>query len=292
MSTYRLFSAIGLAVGLIPRKISYPLAALGGHLFFLASRQQARNATENMKRVLGPNAGERAAKKLALRSFQQYCRFLVDFMRFPFLRKEDLQRIPTYGWEHLDAALSRGKGALIISTHFGNWDMAAAILGASPYQCHALVDSLKPAAFDKLVQETRQKHGLKLIRVEGALTGIFRALRRNEVVLVVADKPSPGTGVEVEFFGEKTWLPDGPAAIALKTGAKLVPAFLARQPNDMEFWGRLEPALQYELSGNKEQDIHTITQCVAKALEDMIRRYPDQWYMFRPMWSTNTGDRY
>ncbi|MCL5257108.1 MAG: lysophospholipid acyltransferase family protein [Chloroflexi bacterium] len=290
MFTYRLFSAIGLAVGLIPRRISYPLAAIGGHLFFLVSRQQARNATENMKRVLGPRATRRDARKLAIRSFQQYSKFLVDFMRFPFLQRADLERIPTFGWEHLDAALSGGKGAIIVTTHFGNWDMAAAILGASPYPCNALVDTLKPAAFDKIVQETREKHGLNLIRVEGALTSIFRALRRNEVILIVADKPSPGSGVLVEFFGEKTWLPEGPAAIALKTGAKIVPAFLARQPNDLDFWGRLEPAVEYELSGNKEQDIQTITQCVARALEEVIRRYPDQWYMFRPMWSNESGD--
>ncbi len=111
-------------------------------------------------------------------------------------------------------------------------------------------------------------------------------MRRNEIVLLLVDRPMPGEGVPVQFFGETAWLPSGPAAIALKTGASIVIGHCIRLPGDVRFAGGLEPALDYAplLTGDKEADVRAITQAVASAMETLIRRAPDQWYMFRPMW--------
>jgi lauroyl/myristoyl acyltransferase len=290
-SQYRLIKAIGMALGLIPLRISYPLAAIGGQLYFYLAKSQAKNAIGNMRRVLGPGASESHVRRVAAASFRYYALFMVDFMRFPLVTLDYLKSIPTSGWENMDMAIAAGKGIVIIGPHFGNWDMAGAILGASKYPCIVLVDTLKPEGLNQLVQETRTKFGLRVFPVESNVLGIFKALKKNEVLMVMSDRPMIGEkgGVPIQFFGETAYFQAGAATLALKTGAKIIPAFLVRNRNRDGYWGRIGAALEYETTGDKDKDIQLITQAVASAIENIIRVAPEQWYMFRPMWGDKPG---
>ncbi|MDQ3928996.1 MAG: lysophospholipid acyltransferase family protein [Chloroflexota bacterium] len=115
---------------------------------------------------------------------------------------------------------------------------------------------------------------------------MFTALKRNEIVLLLFDRPQPEDGVEVEFFGETAYLPPGPAAIAIKTGAALCVGYALRDPGDRTFSGHFEEPIEYKhlLTGDKETDIQRVTQEIVKRFERVIREHPDQWYMFREMW--------
>src|SRR5207244_3683928 len=112
------------------------------------------------------------------------------------------------------------------------------------------------------------------------------ALKKNEAVTILFDKPEPDQGVPVQFFGETAYVPAGPGAIALKTRAAVVVGYCVRMPGDKTFYGAVNPPLEYEslLTGNKDEDIRIITQQMVSEMEKVIRRYPDQWYMFREMW--------
>src|SRR5947208_15495280 len=117
---------------------------------------------------------------------------------------------------------------------------------------------------------------MNIIKLEaGSLKQIFSALKHNQIVLLMFDRPAPDEGVPVQFFGETAWLPAGPAAIALKTGAAIVVGYCARRRGDKTFHGAFEEPTEYEhlLTGNKERDIQIITQEIASSMEAAIRRH-------------------
>jgi KDO2-lipid IV(A) lauroyltransferase len=115
--------------------------------------------------------------------------------------------------------------------------------------------------------------------------GVLRALRRGDILALLIDVPAPGPSVAVDFFGAPAEVPAGPARLALRTGARVIPAVMAREPGHDEL---IRPILDFDLrfqpSGDEEQDVREITQQIMSSLERFIRQYPDQWFMFRPMW--------
>jgi lauroyl/myristoyl acyltransferase len=274
--------------GLLPLRVSYMIAGLIGDFIYYTWHEHSANAVSNMRRVLGPGAGERAARHAARVSFRNYAKTLADFIRFPHVTPEEIdRRIPhPGGLDHLERARA-GKGVLVVTGHLGNWDFAGGFMGRRGLPLYALADPFDPPKLDELVVETRRRNGIEAIKLEaGAMRTIFAALRRNEIVVLLVDRPMPGEGIPVQFFGETAWLPSGPAAIALKTGASIVMGYCIRLPDQIHFEGALLPALDYRslLTGNKDADTQMITQCIATAMEALIRRAPAQWYMFRPMW--------
>ncbi len=290
---FRGFLAVSWLAGNVPLRVSYTLAVLVGEWIYYFSHDHSSNAVSNMRRVLGPQAGERAARRAARNSFRNYCKTLADFIRFPYMKPAEMQRrvASAHGLEIMDQALAHGKGVLAITAHLGNWDFAGAFMGQRGVPLYALADKFEPPQLDELVIETRRRNGVNVIKMEAsAMRTIFAALKRNEVVILLADRPMPGDGIPVQFFGETAWLPSGPAAIALKTGAQIIVGCCWREPGDIQFSGGIEPQIEYQhlLTGNKQADTVIITQTIATALEGLIRHDPDQWYMFRPMWPRPT----
>ena len=290
---FRGFLAVSRLAGVLPLRVSYTLAILVGDCIYYFSHEHSSNAVSNMRRVLGPAGGERAARRAARNSFRNYCKTLADFIRFPHMPPAEMQRrvAHSYGLEVMDQALAQGKGVLAVTAHLGNWDFAGAFMGRRGVPLYALADKFEPPQLDELVIETRRRNGVNVIKMEAAaMRTIFAALRRNEVVILLTDRPMPDDGIPVQFFGETAWLPSGPAAIALKTGAPIIIGCCWREPGDIQFSGGIEPLVEYKprLTGNKQADTQMITQMIATALEGLIRHDPDQWYMFRPMWPRPT----
>ena len=283
---YRAFSRLAYKS---PLRFSYWVGTLVGDFIYLTWKRHAANAVSNMRRVMGDEADWRVVKEKARDSFRNYAKTLVDFLRFPHMSYKEIDRaiIGRGGMEHLNEARSRGKGLIVVTAHMGNWDLAGALLGHMGLPLHAIADRFEPQRMDDLINGAREKHGLNILSLEaGSLKQIFTALKRNEIVLLLFDRPQPGEGVPVEFFGETAYLPPGPAAIAIKTGAALMVGYALRDPGDKTFSGRFEECIEYKhlLTGDKEADIQRVTQEIVHRFEAIIREHPDQWYMFREMW--------
>ncbi|MFL5732549.1 MAG: lysophospholipid acyltransferase family protein [Chloroflexia bacterium] len=286
---YWSFKTLSFLSGIVPLRFAYWVGARVGDAGYLIWKGHSANAVSNMRRVMGESADWRVVKETTRDAFRNYGKTLVDFARFPHLDEHDISNaIPSQGgWENLDKAIERGHGTLAITGHIGNWDMAGALMGSQGLPIYAVADTFQPKKMDDLINGTREKYGTKLIKLEtGSLKQIFTALKRNEIVLLLFDRPQPNEGVEVQFFGEPAWLPAGPAAIALKTRATVLVGYCARRRGDKTFHGEFGEPIEYEhlLTGDKERDIQIITQEIVSRMEQIIRQYPDQWYMFRQMW--------
>lgn len=286
---YWVYRSVSYVSGRVPVRFAYWVGTLAGDFVYLTWRRHSANAVSNMRRVLGEGADWQVVKEMARDSFRNYAKTLVDFLRYPHLDREDVDRaVPRQtGWQHLTGALERGKGLIVVTGHIGNWDMAGAVMGHKGLPLHAVADKFEPQKMDDLINGTREKHGLNIISMEpGSLKQIFSALRKNEIVLLLFDRPQPEDGVAVTFFGETAYLPAGPAAIAIRTGAALAIGYCLRQRGDKRFAGVFEKPIEYQhlLTGNKEADIQRVTQEIVTHFEAIIREHPDQWYMFREMW--------
>lgn len=277
----------------LPLRLAYLIASILGDCAYVAWRQGRQSARANMARVLH-NADPRAVSRAARYSFRNYLKYLVDFMRFPRLTSQEVRERVLYDeWHHLDRALERGKGVILVTAHFGNWDLGAAAVAARGYKLNVIAESFRYRPLNDEIQGARAKLGMNVIPLERAGTSMIRALRRNELLALLIDRPAPDNGVTVPFFGEPVCVPAGPARLALRTGAKVIPVVLARAKGFSDrVLGILDPTIDFEPTGDEARDIASLTSRIMASLERMMARHPDQWYMFRRLWTEpNPGMR-
>ena len=263
-----------------PPGLRYAAATPGGAAWFLLSRAQRKAALDNYGAALGREPDDPAVERVARRAFQNYGRMLMDFLVLGSLTPDELiARMSIDGRDHLEAALRRGRGAIMAVPHMGSWDMAGSYAGAVGYRIAAVAERF-PGSLNDAVTRTRQRFGLSVITMgRAAVRGITDALGRNSIVALLCDLEQ-GPGVSVTFFGRRAVVPGGPAAIAIKTGAALLPACqFAVSPSRHHI--HLDPALVVAEGETKE----ALMQRVIDRFEEFIKERPDQWYAFRPMFS-------
>jgi KDO2-lipid IV(A) lauroyltransferase len=278
-------AAIWLAAR-VPRGLAYRACALGGELYFWLNPGHSHKAVENYAVLLADDVGSARVRQMARQSFRNYAKSLFDFFRQMSI-DPDLIEADTFttGWEHVEAGLARGRGIVLVTPHFGNWDLAAGLTAARGYPMVALADRFTPPEVDRLVHWSRNRTGLGIVTLDsGSLRRTIQLLRRNVIVAFLADRPQREGGVEVCFFGAPAWFPTGPARFALRTGATILLGYVGRRPGDRTFYGNFEPIDSVDLTGDEATDIRAQTQVIVQAMEGLLRQYPDQWYMFRQMW--------
>lgn len=281
---YLAWRAVTSVVARLPRAIAYALADVAGFAGYYAWPRGRRNMAANYRHVL-PGASPRVRSAVARRSLQNYCRSLVDFARLPRMdRDEVIAACEGAGaFATLDEALSAGKGAIVALMHFGNWDLGGAATAARGYPATVLVEEFADPRLDAMVRGARERLGLRLIAYHRAGPSLVRTLRSGGVLGMLFDRPVPGEGVEVPFFGASVSVPAGPARLSLMTGAPLVAAAFVRTHG-----GRVHveaSSIDVAPTGDNREDMARVTKEIMKVHERFIRRYPSQWYMFRNMWA-------
>ncbi len=131
----------------------------------------------------------------------------------------------------------------------------------------------------------RQSKGDKTMHLGRAARQCLAALHANEIIALAADRDFTEKGIILDFFGRPTIFPKGPAEFSLKTGAPIIPCFMLRNPDD-SFTLRMEKPIEFTPSGNKQNNIIELTKKCIDVIEGYIRKYPDQWYMFRQFWAS------
>lgn len=237
-------------------------------------------------------------RHLAFASWRNYGRYAADFINFANFdiaaiepNTRDLSQGVTCWQEHLERALQPGRGVVITTAHFGNWDMAGAIL-ARHVPLSAVAETFSDERLNRLLQNQRNQKGMSIIPMEGSARRILRVLQQNQSVAIVVDRPlEADQGVPVTFFGHKTYVPGGPAALALKSGAAIMPGYVWYGHHHQFYLRAFPPIFPQSRKGeDKADEVARLTQCIYDALEEMVREWPTQWYMFRPFWPTSPAE--
>lgn len=281
-----LFRLGNLVVRALPPAVRYALAALVGRVAYYGLPRRRHIALQNYAQVLGLPADHPLTKRTARHAFGNYAKLVADFLLMVSLSPEAIRRlVRTESVEHLDRALAQGRGAIAVTAHVSNWDILAAAAAVRGYVVNAVTEELPGSRFNSLVIQSRERIGMRVIPLasSGAVRAIMRALGRNEVVALASDLYRGDHGVRVTFFGRPLSFPAGPAAIALRTGAPLVPVWVHREP-DNRYVAEVEAPLEVSRGGDHTRDLQLTTQRIAQFFERIIRRTPDQWFVFLPLW--------
>ncbi len=296
MALYLIIQVGAFLSRVIPRSWRYLIGtAVGDAVWLLWSRKRAITK-DNMSVVLDRSPDDLAVRRIALKSLRNYCKYLIEFLELPVMSADDprIAAMSIRGLEHLKSALAEGKGLIVAGAHFGTIEIGGLRLKDFT-DFHAVYEPFKPAYLDQLIQRKRLEKGIDLIALSN-IRAMLKVLHNGGTLVMLFDRPVEiNKGVPVRFFGLDTAVPGGPALLAIKTGAPLIPAFTTREP-DNSFCTHLYPPISWTPSGDRDRDIQTIMQKLMNALQQAVVRRPDQWYMFRPMWpgaasAVTTGSR-
>ena len=277
--------SVGFCVSRLPRALTLVIGEWLGTLVFSLAPKQRELACEHLRRSL-TLPDERCVQAIAKQCFQHLGKTVVEFMQLPRLDRTQIQRYVTFeGVEHVEQALAQGKGAIILTGHFGNWELLAASISATVAPLTPIVRELRSPRLNALVSHYRAQAGYTTIDRDTGIRQALQCLKRNELLGIVADVDTTVSGVFVDFFGRRAYTPYSPVAIALKTGATILPTFIIRQP-DGSHRAIIESPLALERTNIKEKDLVINTQKFTKIIESYIRQYPAQWIWMHQRWKT------
>lgn len=275
----------------LPAGIVYPAAVLLGEAAYLVWGAKRRIAKANFARVLERDADDREVARVARRSFRNFAKYVAEIMRFPSLRPEDLERlVAVEGWEHLRAATERGRGVIFVSIHFGNFEVGGARI-ADEIPLNVVADDLENQRLMDLLVGNRAHKNINIHSPTGAARKVLQALRRNEMVGLMMDlgpRALAFDNMPADFFGVPTRFPTVAADLARVSGAPIVVAAVIRQP-DNTFRGIALPPIFVDRTKEGAQETTRVIEAIVRGLESFVRRWPDQWYIFRPMWPADPG---
>jgi KDO2-lipid IV(A) lauroyltransferase len=211
--------------------------------------------------------------------------------------KEYIERnIRVEGIKNFDKALAMGKGVIVLTAHIGNWELGGVAIAQLGYDLWVVALEHKDKKVNDFFDGQRNSKGIKVVPFNKAVRQSLNLLKENRLLGLVGDRDfTKDGGIVIDFFGKPTSFPKGPAALALKTGAAIVPGFMIRNPDD-SFTLKIEPPIpvsSYPKQKNpgdnsftkmSEKDLQELTKRYTIIIEDYIKKYPDQWYVFRKFW--------
>jgi KDO2-lipid IV(A) lauroyltransferase len=277
VSSSALVRAAEVALPLIPGGMSAPLAEMLGSAAYLASPRARANVLANL-RVIAP---EQANAGLVRRVFIEQARNYLEVFHVPRTAPQRLiDAIEHRGWEHFLAAEKLGRGVVVASAHLGPISVVGQMLNAHGYAVVLPIET-EHSDFQRAVNRARRGMGLQLVSIETPLA-VYRALRDKKVFGVLADRAVTGVGERVPFFGRETLIPSAHIALALRAGAPVVPGFSGRENGRLT--ASFEPPLDLVSTGDRDADVRDGVRKWAQVLEKYVRRAPDQWTVFEPVW--------
>ncbi len=272
---------------IVPRRFSLRLAELLGRFWFHLDAKHRRIALNNLKLAWGDELDESGRLDIARRNFVHLAKVMLEL---PYLRKltpEKLGEIVTFrGLEHFNAALHKGKGVLVLASHFGNWEIMALAFSLQYRPINIVVRPLDNPLLDTLLTKIRTRGGNRMIAKKGSVRKILRLLARGEVVALLIDQNLAWyDGVFVPFFKEIACTNKTLSSLALRTDAPVIPAYNIRERNS-SYRIVVEPEVVLVRTGDTRGDIEENTARFNRIIERYVRRHPEQWLWVHQRWKT------
>ena len=239
----------------------------------------------NLRRVIGPEATGKELRTLSRAAMSSYARYWFEVFRLPVISKERLVTEMGFvpGEAEVHAALAAGRGVVLALPHMGNWDQAGAwIIAEGVPRFTTVAERLEPESLARRFFAFRESLGFEVIPATGAVSRfgtLAQRLRDGGLVCLPADRDVTGSGIKVDFFGEQALMMGGSAALAIRTGAALMPVTLWFKDRG---WGaHIHEEIPVPAEGSRRDKVLAMTQELARVFEAGIRAYPQDWHMLQ-----------
>jgi phosphatidylinositol dimannoside acyltransferase len=280
------YAAGWAAIKLLPEPAAYAtFAAIGDYVW----RRRGRGVTQlerNLHRVVGPSATPDQVRELSRRAMRSYCRYWCDVFRLPvWSRERVVASVTTENEKVFRAGLESGRGLIVALPHSANWDLAGAWACLTAAPLTTVAERLHPESLYDRFLAYREMLGMEVLPADGGrsvFTTLQARLRAGGLVCLVADRDLSASGVAVRFFAEPARMPPGPAALAISTGAVLLPAALSYTVEGLSI--RFQDEISVPADGVNRAKIAIMTQQLADAYAEGIAARPEDWHMLQRFW--------
>jgi len=279
---YRLdtFRAALRLVSLLPRDIAQEVAGALGQAGYGFARTGREAALRNLARITGLR--DLMLDDMCRQNFDRFLRMLSDYFYCSVAPREKIRALVEEwrGFEHITAARERGKGGILITGHLGNWELGGILLALEQVPLTVVTLEEPATGLTQWREAYRRRLGIKTVSVGAdpfSFVGIVSALRRNEFIAMLVDRPYGGSAIPVQFFGAETHFSSAPSLLWQHTGAEVIPAFVLQNPGG-RYVSLLAPPVPMDADGAAN------AQRIATVFEAIVRMNPEQWFNYVPIW--------
>jgi len=287
---YYLARCLAFIFYIIPLKLGLYIAKAVGCIAFLVLTRYRNLTIENLRIAFGGVKSEKEIRDIARKVFENLAKNAVELVNFPKINEKNIRKFVTIkNGEILRNALAKGKGAVMMTAHFGNWEMLGAGFRLEGYPGTTIGRKIYFYKYDQYLNYLRKIHDVNVIYRDDSPRKMLRVLKENRMLGIVADQDVDSVeGVFVDFFGKSAYTPIGPVVLATASGAPLIIALIIRGEDDHHTLV-VEKPIEFVNTGDKEKDLVENTQRWSSVIESYIRRYPEQWVWMHRRWKTKAG---
>ncbi len=287
MNAYRFYQTVCLMTRVLPRRVCYAITRPAAGWAYRRNLATRAVLAANLRVVLnarGQTVSAHDLDRLVRRNFAGFGKYVVDFFKLGHLSSESQQALIRV--EHIDylqQCVDLDKGVIAVTAHLGNWELGTGVGRQYGCRVNAVVREQPTPRLEALFHAQRVKRGVHALPMHGAASSVPACLKRNEMVVLLADMNYSGGGRSVPFFGQPACLPLGPAVLAKRSGAPILPAFVLRQADDTFCFRAYPPILS-----DRSRSVRDIQDTICAVLESVIGEHPDQWFAYQPVWAVTT----
>lgn len=281
-AAYVAYASAWRVIRLMPDKSAYRIFDRIADRQWRSQGASVQRLEVNLRRVL-PDVSQAELREVSRAGMRSYMRYWCDAFRLPGWDAERIDSFEIRNQHRLQRAVDSGRGAVVALPHMGNWDHAGAYVSANITPIVSVAEQLKPEKLYEAFLAFRADLGMQIhgLGEPGVYAALTQACRSGGIVALLTDRDLSAKGIEVQFFGEATRFPAGPAALAVDTGAALHPVGL--------FWaghnvGEVLEEIVPPTHGTREERIQVTTQAIATRLEIVVREHPEDWHMLQRLW--------
>jgi KDO2-lipid IV(A) lauroyltransferase len=275
---------------LLPFRAAVKLTGLLGVFAFDVFRIRRRVTLENLELAFGDLLSARERERIGRRSYVNFAKSMVEFASFGRLSRKRLTDLVSFtGVEHLDEALSRGRGVMAVTGHFGSWELLGAATVAYGYPADFLVGDQSNKLVDHLMNDLRREGGIGVIARGIAARGVFESLKDNKIVALLSDQDARRAGIFVDFFGTPASTYPGAAQFAYRMRCPIICCYIVRR-DDESHEGVFRPLIEVRPEADKQEEVRRLTAAYTKEIERFVREHPEQYFWAHKRWKTKPSD--
>lgn len=286
MWLYYLLKTISTIVSWLPYSLVVILGKGLGHIYHRVAKKQRLRAEKTIKERLGYS--DEQAYVTIRKLFIQLGITFLEMLYMPALNKDNIEKYVTFDRpEVLKAALSEGKGVVMLACHMDNWEWLGAALAMNGFPLSAVEKPQPNHVYSDFMNELRRNAGQEIFaRGSNEIIGCARAMKKGRMLGLIADQDGGYDGIFVPFLGKMASTPAGPAYFARKFKAPIIPIFIVRNPDGYGHRAIVKDPIRYEVTGDQKVDDYNVTLRMTQEVEKIIKEYPDNWLWFQHRWNT------